>query len=258
MDIDFEFWLVMAVAVTLVFWVVHKVWIKKEGSVEWVGSLFPVLLVVFFLRSFLVEPFTIPSGSMLPTLQIGDYILVNKFAYGLRLPVLGETLIPVGEPERGDVMVFRYPVNRKINFIKRVVGLPGDTVIFKSNTLFINGQPVTREFLSDGTFRGRPMKIYAEDLTGVEHLIQKEPNNYLFGRFWRYDVPEGHYFVMGDNRENSRDSRAWGFVPEENIVGKAFAIWMHKKPGWHLPTFSRDGGIDGELSRLESKLQASK
>ena len=211
-------------------------------SVEYSKSFLPVLLIVFVLRSFLVEPFTIPSGSMLPTLDIGDYILVNKFAYGVRLPVVGTMVVEMDKPERGDVMVFKYPENPRINYIKRVVGVPGDVVKYKNKRLFINGKEMSTKFKMKYPPSNPQWRISEENLDGVVHDIQVSTLGDLGGGEWV--VPEGHYFAMGDNRDNSRDSRAWGFVPDKYLVGKAFAVWMHKKPGLNLPDF-------GQARRIE-------
>ncbi len=213
--------------------------LKEPVLVEYAKSFFPIILAVLVLRSFVVEPFRIPSGSMLPTLQIGDFILVNKYTYGLRLPVLNTKIVEVGEPQRGDIVVFRYPKNPEIDYIKRVVGLPGDTVRYVDKTLYINGEPVPLEPLGGyvSPVTGLPvpgMQLYLEDLDGVRHQILIDAGRPAIDTEMR--VPEGHYFVMGDNRDNSNDSRFWGTVPEENLVGKAFFVWMH---------FNWDqGGID--------------
>jgi signal peptidase I len=213
---------------------------------DWTAGLFPVILVVFLLRSFLVEPFKIPSGSMIPTLQVGDLILVNKYYYGIRLPVINKKVVANHEPRRGDVVVFRYPLNPGIDYIKRVVGVPGDEVAWLNQRLVINGQPVPvesrDEFFDDEIHRYAPQ--FAEKLDSAEHRILVDPNRPAFVRPMadfsafrdrcRYsaegvvcNVPPGHYFMMGDNRDNSQDSRFWGFVPDENIVGKAFFVWMN-------------------------------
>ncbi|AJE22311.1 MAG: signal peptidase I [Pseudomonadales bacterium GWC1_66_9] len=228
---------------------------KEPLLVEYGKSFFPVLAIVLVLRSFLVEPFQIPSGSMKPTLEVGDFILVNKFAYGIRLPVLDTKVIEVGEPQRGDVMVFRYPSDPSINYIKRVVGLPGDHIRYGSDKrLFVNGAPVAEQLLGKASGVLGSAVLYKEQLGDVEHLIRKETRRHAEpSREWV--VPEGHYFMMGDNRDNSNDSRYWndpqlvdemqGMVPDENIVGKAFAVWM----SWpepklqNLPNFSRVGLI---------------
>ncbi len=209
---------------------------KEPLWAEYSRSFFPVLLLVLVLRSFLVEPFQIPSGSMLPTLKIGDFILVNKFTYGLRLPVSNTKVVELNEPERGDVMVFRFPEDKRLNFIKRVVGLPGDRLRYENKVLYINGEPIPQTFVA-ALPAGRPeRKLLKESLGAVEHEIY---NSLEPGQNMRdIVVPEGHYFVMGDNRDHSNDSRYWGFVPETLIVGKAFAVWMHWE-GWSsLPGFS--------------------
>lgn len=213
--------------------------------VEYGASFFPVILLVFVLRSFIVEPFKIPSGSMIPTLLVGDFILVNKFAYGIRLPVINKKIIDVGQPQRGDVMVFRYPEDPSLDYIKRVVGVPGDKVAYQNKRLIINGQPVETRRIDDylQTERLKYSKQFIEKPEGIEHRTLNDDDAPGFisdaTRFpHRQDclynnagvictVPAGHYFMMGDNRDNSRDSRFWGFVPEENIVGKGFFIWLN-------------------------------
>ena len=212
---------------------------------DWTAGLFPVIVVVFLLRSFLFEPFKIPSGSMIPTLHIGDLILVNKFHYGVRLPVINTKLTEGNKVERGDVMVFRYPPKPSLDYIKRVVGVPGDEVAYLNKRLTINGQPVKTasvpEFFDADTMRYA--KQLEESLGTVTHrlLIDDDRPAFIAGtedfpyrQNCRYSVegvickvPEGHYFMMGDNRDNSLDSRYWGFVPERNIVGKAFFVWMN-------------------------------
>jgi signal peptidase I len=212
---------------------------------DWTAGLFPVIVVVFLLRSFVVEPFKIPSGSMLPTLESGDLILVNKYSYGLRLPVWDRKLVPTGEPQRGDVVVFRYPPDPRIDYIKRVVGLPGDEVSWLNKTLTLNGQPVPTTTLPDyyDEDSRRYTKALAEKLNTVEHriLLRDDRPPFVSGieafpdkQACRYSaegvtckVPAGHYFVMGDNRDNSIDSRYWGFVPDRNLKGRAFLVWMN-------------------------------
>lgn len=220
---------------------------KDPWWVEYGASFFPVILPIFLLRSFWLEPFRIPSGSMIPTLLVGDFILVNKYAYGVRLPVLNKKVVDVDKPKRGDVMVFRFPLDPSQNFIKRVVGLPGDKVEYFNKKLTINGQPVdTRQ---DAQYEHPDKKYYSdkyvEVLDGTRHSILNDKDTPPFvpelqrvahqfaGNCTHSSegiaclVPEGHYFVMGDNRDQSADSRFWGFVPDENIVGRAFFVWFH-------------------------------
>jgi len=218
---------------------------QRPWYLEYTASFFPVILIVFVLRSFLFEPFRIPSGSMIPTLQIGDLILVNKYQYGIRLPVINRKIIDLGSPQRGDVMVFRFPHNTTQDYIKRVVGLPGDRVEYADRRLSINGQPVPEQPLPRYFEEDRVQYYaqFAEKLGNVEHriILSEGPGvppmrafAHTHPQACQYTaagvsctVPEGHYFVMGDNRDNSEDSRFWGFVPDENIVGRAFFIWMN-------------------------------
>ncbi len=198
---------------------------------EFAQSFFPVFLIVLVLRSFLVEPFRIPSNSMMPTLLTGDFILVNKFAYGIRLPVLDRKIIDIGNPKRGDVVVFRAPPAPDTPYIKRIIGLPGDEIIYKDKTVYINRVKVSQEILGiyTGVQSGANMTgaiQIRELLPGAPHEILIEPNTPRRGE-GRFVVPEGKYLVLGDNRDNSHDSRFWGFVPDENLIGKAFGIWLH-------------------------------
>ncbi|MEM9313684.1 MAG: signal peptidase I, partial [Pseudomonadota bacterium] len=198
---------------------------RESTLVEYSRSFFPVLAVVFVLRSFLVEPFQIPSSSMVPTLEVGDYILVNKFTYGIRLPILRTKVLNLGEPKRGDVMVFFPPHMNKTYYIKRVIGLPGDVVTYRSKRLYVNDEPVPFEQLAVvPDARGR-VQVGLAELGDRRHLQQV--NLLRPGRDFTVTVKPGHYFMMGDNRDNSSDSRVWGQVSERDIVGKAFAIWMH-------------------------------
>lgn len=218
---------------------------KKAGHiplmVDLSRSLFPVFLIVLVLRSFLVEPFRIPSGSMMPTLLVGDFILVNKFSYGIRLPVINTKIISIGKPQRGDVMVFRYPSKPSIPFIKRVVGLPGDRISYneQNKTLYINNEPVPQKPLGvyQGIGKGSDMtgrESRVEYLPNAEHQIIIDTDNLLQGESTEeFVVPEDEYFVLGDNRDNSRDSRYWGTVGDKHLIGRAFLIWM-----------SWDGGVN--------------
>ncbi len=204
---------------------------KEPIVVEYSKSFFPVLLIVFLLRGFVVEPFRIPSGSMIPTLYIGDFILVNKFAYGIKMPVFNKILFEVEKPKRGDVAVFKYPRDPSVDYIKRVVGLPGDHIAYYNKMLYVNGKKIDRKHIGEYNGPGEEniAMEYVEDLQGIEHNIL-----IILGRSGldaEYIVPEGHYFMMGDNRDNSNDSRYWGVVPEKYLVGKAFIIWMHWNSG---------------------------
>tara|TARA_B100001167_G_scaffold53501_1_gene31078 strand:+ start:2115 stop:2954 length:840 start_codon:yes stop_codon:yes gene_type:complete len=221
-------------------------YLKEPLIIEYAKSFFPVLLIVLVLRSFLVEPFQIPTGSMIPTLNVGDFILVNKYAYGVRLPIIGTKIIQVKDPDRGEVIVFVPPHENKY-YIKRVIGLPGDTVRYEDKTLFINGDLISKDYVESimiqTSIGDLPGVLYSETINGVEHATQ---NIDAVGRQrtrTNWVIPNGHYFMMGDNRDNSSDSRVWGTVPNEDIVGKAIAVWMHKEPGLHLPTFSRNQRI---------------
>jgi signal peptidase I len=208
----------------------------KDILVEYSRSFFPVLLFVLVVRSFVFEPFRIPSGSMMPTLLEGDFIFVKKYAYGLRLPVTETKVIETGEPRRGDVVVFRLPSDPSVNYIKRVVGLPGDTIVYERQRLTINGKLVDLQ-LSDDKSWGAP--VYVEDLDGRMHDILVMSPEYST-RDNTYRVPEGHYWMMGDNRDRSKDSRFIGAIPEEYLVGEAVRIWMHFVP-WNMPDWGRIG-----------------
>lgn len=230
---------------------------REPWWVEYSKSFFPVILIVFLLRSFLVEPFKIPSGSMLPTLLVGDFILVNKYTYGIRLPVINVKVMDVNAPKRGEVMVFRFPENPSLDYIKRVVGTPGDEVVYRNRRLTINGREVPVKRTGDYNYVENGIRFvsaerYTEKLNAHEHAILIRPDAGPFpvsavhmfpGRDncayneegFRCKVPQGHYFMMGDNRDSSDDSRYWGFVPEANIVGKAFLIW------WNFDDFRRIG-----------------
>jgi signal peptidase I len=230
--------------------------LRQPTWIEYSGSFFPVIALVFVLRSFLYEPFKIPSTSMVPTLLVGDLILVNKFTYGIRLPVLNKKIIDVNDPQRGDVMVFKYPKDMSQDYIKRVVGVPGDKIVYENKRLTVNGKQVSYTAMDDYLDDERPIyhKQYVENLTGVPHRIlnmdskpgievssvenfpKREACDFSYEKFTCI-VPEGNYFMMGDNRDNSLDSRYWGFVPNKNIVGKAFFVWMN------LGNLKRIGGI---------------
>ena len=242
MDINFEFLLTIIFLVAAVFWLLNKFMVKQaEGPIEFMGSLAPVLGLVLVLRSFVVEPFQIPSSSMVPTLKVGDFILVNKWTYGIRLPVIRNKIIEINSPERGDVMVF-FPPHEERYFIKRVVGLPGDEIHVLNGVLYINGDKMTQKVLVDEKPAPRSV-VMTEDLTGVEHAMQKRLLPTRLSQNFTAVVPEGHYFMMGDNRDNSSDSRVWGPVSEDRIVGRAFARWMFWDKFFSLPSFERAGKI---------------
>jgi signal peptidase I len=260
MNFDFPTFLVAASAITGGIWLIDALFfasrrnrraaaqaeaggeatvvVKEPLLVEYSRSFFPVIFAVLVLRSFLVEPFRIPSGSMMPTLLVGDFILVNKFSYGIRLPVLNKKIIDLGSPKRGDVFVFRYPKQPSVDYIKRVVAVPGDTIRYENKTLYINDKAMPQTVTGTYTGVGSGAQMtgagrLVENLDGIEHDILVHPlaPNLPMGcnvlRNGPITIPEGHYFAMGDNRDNSNDSRCWGLVPDENLVGKAFGIWMN-------------------------------
>ncbi len=251
MDIDYPLLLTWAVLISGAIWLLDALLLKRHREqdkappaiVEYARSFFPVLLFVLVLRSFLGEPYQIPSESMVPTLEVGDFILVNKYAYGIRLPVLGTKIVEVGAPERGDIMVFVPPHDSRY-FIKRVIGLPGDHIRYEDKALYINGERARYEFVREfHEMIGRsavPVREYLETFDRKPHTTHRYPTEER-AREWR--VPENSYFVMGDNRDRSDDSRRWKFVSESKIVGKAIAIWVHKAPGLHWPTFERNRWI---------------
>lgn len=300
MDFDFNLILVPLTLGLGIIWLLDKLTLKQRKTrgrgkeslpVRWAYDFFPVLAVVLIVRSFLIEPFNIPSSSMVPTLYTGDFIAVNKYAYGVRLPLTYNKVLDTGAPEHGDVAVFRYPENPSIYYIKRVIGLPGDTVSYKKGQLAVNNVPVStqavnfdaNEVLTSqlyGAGEVAPGQMLSEENAALmgqqeegeaqyfketqgkhEHLVRylKGMNSSQYAPFlqqqspevissegneWRLEVPEGQYFVMGDNRDRSADGRFWGFVPDANLAGKAVYIWMHKPPGLKLPTFERNGAID--------------
>ena len=274
MNVDFSLVLLILVAFCGFLWILDSVLIKKtrlaaieefqrtkaKGQsedkvqaavaelaqeplvIEYAKSFFPVLLIVLILRSFLVEPFQIPTGSMIPTLEVGDFILVNKYAYGVRLPVIGTKIMDVEDPKRGEVMVFIPPHEDKY-YIKRVIGVPGDKIAYRNKQLWVNNEPVPQEWLAELPTGRYTVKMGREVLPDTDgHLMQTDdrrgPRNFSI------TVKAGHYFMMGDNRDNSSDSRVWGQVPERDIVGKAVAIWMHWEDFLSVPSFSRAGAID--------------
>lgn len=216
---------------------------KEPILVEYSKSFFPVLFIVFFLRSFLVEPFQIPSGSMIPTLEVGDFILVNKFAYGVRAPVLNTEIIPIGKPQRGDVMVFFPPHQPEIYYIKRVIGVPGDHISYNNHVLTLNGKVIEEKLVAELPAGAPVLRMVTENIDGKEFTAYKHIQPSRLSMHGSWVVPEGHYFMMGDNRDNSLDSREWGFVSEDKIVGKAFAVWMHWEKFLSIPSFYHVGVI---------------
>jgi len=275
MDIDFALVLVVLVGVCGLIWLLDSLLLKKNRDqaveeyrqthgqskntdkvsdelsaltqepivVEYAKSFFPVLLIVLALRSFLLEPFQIPTGSMIPTLKVGDFILVNKYTYGLRLPVIGTKLMDINLPKRGEVMVFIPPHEPKY-YVKRVIGLPGDRIRYENKILYINGEEIQLEYIEnievDYANRLLPGTLHKEDLGGVVHDTQLIDVVNSIGSRTSWIVPDEHYFMMGDNRDNSSDSRVWGPVHESKIVGKAIAVWLHKDPGLNIPNFSNN------------------
>mgnify|MGYP001375881422 FL=1 len=254
MNLDFETLLVAFTLITGIIWGWDKLRSRRGEApvgddVPWwldlSRSLFPVILAVLVIRSFVVEPFRIPSGSMVPTLLTGDFIVVNKFSYGIRLPVTHTKIIDVSEPERGDVVVFRYPLDENQDYIKRVIGLPGDLIEYRAKRLYVNGEAIEQQPV--GPYRdagAEPDSMeHLETLDGAEHrmLVNTESPS----RDFRYRVPENTYFMMGDNRDRSSDSRFWGPVPESHLVGKAFMIWM----SWDSENFGINFGRIGDVIR---------
>ena len=261
MDVDFPLILTWAVIITGVIWAFDRAvllprrrvaasaaapgstaeagdaLLQEPVIVEYARSFFPVFALVYVLRGFLVEPYQIPSESMLPTLQVGDFILVSKYTYGIRIPVLNRKIIAVNDPRRGDVMVFIPPHDPRY-FIKRVIGTAGDRVQYLERTLTINDaiQPLT--LLRQDPPNAPENKWFNEKLGDVDHVVQQRVLDHSREGVW--EVPAGGYFMMGDNRDNSADSRYWGFAQDDHIVGRAFAVWVHKDPGWSWPTFGRN------------------
>lgn len=300
MDFDFNLILVPATLILGAIWLLDKLVLKQKQSkglekstapVRWAYDFFPILAIVLVVRSFLIEPFNIPSSSMVPTLYTGDFIAVNKYAYGIRLPLVNTKVLDLGAPQHGDVVVFRYPENPKIYYIKRVIGVGGDTVSFNNGQLSVNGKAIATtpaDFTPDPKMTAQlypPGKTETGEVVTAEqaaqlgnqeeqtaqyvlespssnhqHLVRYLGDKNWFqyasflqqaspqlmasqGQQWQLTVPKGHYFVMGDNRDRSADGRFWGFVPDENLAGKAVYVWTHKASGLSLPTFNRNGAI---------------
>lgn len=264
---NFALIMLIALAITGAIWLLD-IWVLKARRpkdkaepiiIEYAKSFFPVILIVFLLRSFLVEPFKIPSGSMIPTLLVGDFILVNKYVYGIRLPVVNTKIIDIEQPKRGDVIVFRYPIDKSVDYIKRLVGLPGDKISYVNKRLTVNGVPVETTLKGDFSYIRAGLNYvtaqqYQEKLGDTPHNLLIHPSapnirlddirSFSYRQNCTYndngftcEVPAGYYFLMGDNRDDSNDSRYWGFVPDSHIVGKAFLIW------WNFDNFKRIGHI---------------
>ena len=243
MDINFEVILTAMFLVTGVFWLMNRLLLKRdEGVIEFLASLGPIFGLVLVLRSFVLEPFQIPSKSMVPTLKVGDFIVVNKWTYGLRLPVLRNKFFDVGSPQRGDVVVF-FPPHESRYFIKRLVGLPGDKIRIINGTLFVNNEMIkqTNSDIEPGNSRS---VVMSEKLGTKQFAIQKNQRPSRLSQNFSATVPKDHFFMIGDNRDNSSDSRIWGPVPKDRIVGKAVARWMFWDEFFSVPSFSRAGSID--------------
>lgn len=253
MNFDFAFYLTLAVVVAGVISLVDLLFFKRRRPtgkkapmvIEYARAFFPVLLVVWVMRSFIIQPYRVPTGSLEPTVMPGDFIAVEQFAYGLRLPAMNQKIIPIGEPKRGDIALFRWPKDPSIVFVKRVIGLPGDHVVYKNKILTINGKEAKQKLLFKAYDENewgykRPVYVKQEDLGGVNHNIYVQPYGGEMGDY-NLVVPKGEYFMMGDNRDNSDDSRQWGFVPEKDLIGKAFGIWMSWDPIHHAIRWNRIG-----------------
>ena len=245
---NFALFLLIAIIITGLIGLFDHLYLKKhraqKDKMPWVvseaKSFFPILIIVFLLRSFLIEPFRIPSSSLEPTLLVGDFVAVNKFAYGIRLPIIEKKILSINNPKRGDVVVFRWPPNPKFDFIKRVIGLPGDTISYENKQLFINGKAVPFENVPLSIDKGdNNVKEFIENLPGQTHHILQRPTSAPFD--FSVKVPAGYYLVMGDNRDDSADSRYWGFVPDSHLRGQAFGIWMSWDSQHYRIRFGRIG-----------------
>ena len=248
---NFAFWLVVLSLVSGVIYALDVIfWAKKRGSlqkpsriIEYSRSFFPVFLIVLLLRSFLIEPFRIPSGSLEPTLLVGDFLAVNKFAYGLRLPVLETKILSIANPKTGDITVFRWPPDPSFDYIKRVIGVPGDKVVYHDKVLTINGKEMKQTFIEYTTddSSGKTVAKYEENLNGIKHAIFVRPD--VSAVDFEVEVPANHYFMMGDNRDDSADSRFWGFVDDKYLRGKAFLVWMSWNSKTDMVRWSKIGHL---------------
>jgi signal peptidase I len=241
--------LVILTVVSFLIWIIDKIYFEKKRKaakvkepmlVDYARSLWWIFLLVLVIRAFIIQPFRVPTGSLEPTVMPNDFVAVSQYDYGLRLPITHKKILEVGEPKLGDIAVFRYPANPKIDFVKRIVGVPGDHVVYKNKVLYINGKEAKQTFIKNGydvePGGNIPSKVMEENLNGVKHEILIHDTGYL-GQSQDFDVvvPKGYYFAMGDNRDNSGDSRVWGFVPEKNLIGRAFMVWFSWDHGvrWH-------------------------
>ncbi|GGI85365.1 signal peptidase I [Legionella impletisoli] len=230
--------------IDLLYWSKKRTPLQKQAKIiELSRSFFPVFLIVLLLRSFIIEPFRIPSGSLEPTLLVGDFVAVNKFAYGLRLPVLETKVLPISNPKTGEIAVFRWPPNPSYDYIKRVIGVPGDKVVYRDKKLTINGVEMKQDFIeyTMDESSGKPVAKYQEILNGIKHDIFIRPD--VKPVDFEVEVPEGHYFVMGDNRDDSADSRYWGFVADKYLRGKAFLVWMSWNSNTGMIRWSKLGSV---------------
>lgn len=248
MNFDFAECLTMAVLITGLFTLMDVFYLKKRTIhsriVSQARSFFPLLLIVWIIRSFVIQPYRVPTGSLEPTVMPGDFIAVQQYAYGLRFPIGGQKILTVNTPQRGEIALFRWPQNPKILFVKRVIGVPGDRLVYKNKMLTVNGEPASQILLYQTYDQGstdyqRLVDVKEEQLGTLRHKIYVEPAEEADD--FEVVVPEGHYFMMGDNRDDSNDSRHWGFVPDANLIGKAFGVWMSWDAQHHAVRWNRIG-----------------
>ena len=254
MHLEFSFYLTLAVIITGLVVLIDLLFFRKNRKekkwpqpliVDHARTLFPILIIVWTVRSFIIQPYYVPTGSLEPTIRPGDFIIVSQFHYGMRWPVINKKIISIGEPKRGDIAVFRWPVDTKLIFVKRVIGVPGDHIIYRHKILYINGKKATQKFLYKcfdlgNTGIRRAVDVKEEILDKVKHDILVQPKDGEI-QYFNLIVPAHQYFMMGDNRDDSADSRQWGFVPEKNLIGRALNIWMSWDPVYHKICWSRIG-----------------
>jgi len=256
MNVDFPLILVILTFLCGLIWLIDVLFLAKKRKLTgkkmpvWIDygrSFFPVFLIVLIIRSFIIQPYRVPTGSLEPTILPNDFVAVNQFAYGLRLPVLNTKILNIGEPKRGDIVVFRFPGDPRVDYVKRVIGVPGDHVVYKNRTLYINGKKISQKLLQEGQdiepTGNIPSQVKEENLMGVKHQILLHETGYEENGSVNIVVPKGMYFMMGDNRDGSGDSRYWGFVAEKYLVGKAFLIWLSWDSNKHRIRWSRIGTI---------------